>query len=243
MSAVVVWLLVVAAVVVATGPAPGARLARLTGPAPTAEARESVAPRWGGLVRHRPLRSRVAPADTAQTVSELAALLRAGVPARQAWQHAAASAAGTGSWAALLEDAARAAATGGDVAARLRTGAARGSPDEQRAAAALAAAWRVAELTGAPTAGVLGRLADALRQDEDAEGSRAAALAGPRATARMLGWLPAAGLGVGQLIGAEPVAVLVGTPLGRVCAVAGAVLAAAGVVWTRRLVRAAEAAS
>jgi tight adherence protein B len=110
---------------------------------------------------------------------------------------------------------------------------------------ALGAAWRLSEQTGAPLADVLDRLAAGLRQELEVEAEVEASLAAPRATARLLAGLPLVGVGLGELIGARPVSVLLGTSLGRGCALGGLLLAAAGQVWTRalvtRVVRAARA--
>jgi tight adherence protein B len=110
---------------------------------------------------------------------------------------------------------------------------------------ALGAAWRLSEQTGAPLADVLDRLAAGLRQELEVEAEVEASLAAPRATARLLAGLPLVGVALGELIGARPVGVLLGTPLGRGCALAGLLLAAAGQAWTRalvaRVVRAARA--
>jgi tight adherence protein B len=101
---------------------------------------------------------------------------------------------------------------------------------------ALAAAWRLSEQTGAPLADVLDRLAIGLRQEAEVEAEVEAALAAPRVTARLLAGLPVVGVALGELIGAHPLAVLVGTPMGRVCGVGGVVLAGVGQLWTRALV-------
>ena len=101
---------------------------------------------------------------------------------------------------------------------------------------AVAAAWSLAEDVGAPLVDVLDQLAVGLRSDADVDGEIEAALAAPRATARLLAALPVAGIAIGELIGAHPVQVLVGTALGRVCAVAGVALAVTGLLWSRRLV-------
>jgi tight adherence protein B len=110
---------------------------------------------------------------------------------------------------------------------------------------ALGAAWRLSEQTGAPLADVLDRLAAGLREELEVEAEVEASLAAPRATARLLAGLPLVGVALGELIGARPTAVLVGTPLGRVSALAGLLLAVAGQLWTRalvlRVVRAARA--
>lgn len=100
----------------------------------------------------------------------------------------------------------------------------------------LAAAWQVADETGAPLADVLDRLTDGLRQEADVEAEIEASLAAPRATSRLLGGLPLAGIAMGELIGAHPLAVLVGTTPGRVCAVGGLLLGLAGQLWSRYLV-------
>jgi tight adherence protein B len=89
---------------------------------------------------------------------------------------------------------------------------------------------------------VLERFADALRTQEEAAAERAAVLAGPRATAAVLGLLPLAGVGLGLLVGADPLATLVGTAAGRACLLAGGVLWGAGLWWTARMVASAAAA-
>lgn len=55
-----------------------------------------------------------------------------------------------------------------------------------------------------------------------------AQLAGPRATVRVLALLPLIGLGMGLLMGADPVGFLLGTPWGWACLVLAALLEAAG---------------
>ncbi len=107
-----------------------------------------------------------------------------------------------------------------------------------RVVLAVAAAWSLAEDVGAPLADVLDQLAVGLRSDADVDGEIEASLAGPRATARLLAALPVAGIAIGELIGAHPVRVLVTTPVGRVCAVAGVALGVLGQLWSRQLVAA-----
>jgi tight adherence protein B len=108
------------------------------------------------------------------------------------------------------------------------------------AAVALLAAWRLSEDVGASLADVLESVAVGIRHAVELEGDVEVALAGPRATARLLAALPLAGLGLGQLLGASPVDVLLGTPVGWLCAVSGLSLGLLGQGWTRRLVRAAR---
>lgn len=101
----------------------------------------------------------------------------------------------------------------------------------------LAACVSVSERSGAPLAGVLGRYAAQLESSQDQQAARETALAGPQATVRLLTWLPVGGLGLGYLLGADPVAVLAASPLGWLAAAAGAALSLLGRFWSRALVR------
>lgn len=103
----------------------------------------------------------------------------------------------------------------------------------------LAACLEVAERSGAPLAAVLSRYAAQRDAQLDSDAARGTALAGPRATVRLLSWLPIFGLGVGYLLGVDPVAVLLGSAPGIATLCAGAVLMVMGRFWSSRLVRAA----
>ncbi|WP_415857290.1 type II secretion system F family protein, partial [Sinomonas sp. G460-2] len=105
----------------------------------------------------------------------------------------------------------------------------------------VAACIEVAEESGCPLAGVFDRLAAQLEADADAAAARATALAGPRATTRILSFLPLVGLAMGALLGVDPLGVLLGTPWGGACLAAGLALTIAGRVWSSRLVAAAGA--
>jgi tight adherence protein B len=100
----------------------------------------------------------------------------------------------------------------------------------------LAACLEICEASGAPVAAVLARLADRLDADEDAAAMRETALAGPRATVRLLTWLPFIGLGLGMAMGVDPVGVLLGGPLGWACLAIGLALVAAGKWWSGHLI-------
>lgn len=112
-------------------------------------------------------------------------------------------------------------------------------PRERRVWFQLAACFDVAEDSGCPLADVLTRFAAQLEAEDDAEAARQTALAGPRATVRLLTWLPFLGLGMGVLLGVDPVNVLLGTPLGAAALAAGLALTAGGRIWSARLVRSA----
>lgn len=101
----------------------------------------------------------------------------------------------------------------------------------------LAHAWQVGTRTGAPMAELLDQVAKALRADQSVERTVAAELAGPRATGRVMAVLPLCGIGLGYLLGGDPIGFLVSGPVGWGCLVGGAVLAACGVLWIEWLAR------
>ncbi|WP_051299031.1 type II secretion system F family protein [Arthrobacter castelli] len=199
-------------------------------------------------------------------VHQLASLLEAGRSPQVVWAEAAASyvryreSAGdakagsfdpdTDRLLAVLRAADRSAALGHGVAPVLRSygrdavpGKSRGGPRERRMSriwADLAACWDVAELSGAPLSRLLSRYAGALEAELDADAARQTALAGPRATVKLLAWLPVFGLGLGLLMGVDPVGILFGTPVGLAAFAAGTVLMVAGRFWSHRMVAAAE---
>ncbi|MEH0108551.1 hypothetical protein V6N00_02320 [Tersicoccus sp. MR15.9] len=203
-----------------------------------------------------------------RTLRELSALLAAGRPLTAVWTdvlagRSAAAAAGpggeaTGSVDRMLRAAARSARWGHDPTEALRdtrwsTPEPSAGPRTRRPAgsdrpitAALVAGWAgladcidIARATGAPLAGLLDRFAAAQADARDADAARAVALAGPAVTVRILRWLPAAGLGLGVLMGADPVRVLVTTPAGWVLTAVAGGLMLLGHGWVRRLLAAA----
>jgi tight adherence protein B len=103
----------------------------------------------------------------------------------------------------------------------------------------LAACLDVAAMSGAPLSDVLLRFAAQLESDLDAAAMRETALAGPKATVRLLTWLPILGLALGMLMGVDPLSVLLGGPVGWSALLAGAALMGAGRYWSRTLIRAA----
>ncbi|MFF3542340.1 type II secretion system F family protein [Streptomyces platensis] len=160
--------------------------------------------------------------------------LRAGRQPAQALLAAGASGLGAAGSAVLA-----AARYGGDVPQALRVAA------RQPGAVGLtgmAACWQVAVEGGAGLASGLEKIAAGLRAQRDQRDELRAQLAGPRATALMLALLPAAGLLMGSALGADPLRVLLHTPAGWGCLVVGGLLEWGGVVWTARIVAAAEGA-
>lgn len=102
---------------------------------------------------------------------------------------------------------------------------------------------RMSESAGAPLATSLERAAEHAEERIDALLGRQSALAAPRATGRILSWLPLLSLGLGVLMGSDLVGVLTGSILGAITGLLGLGLAFAGRRWTAALVHRAEVES
>jgi tight adherence protein B len=96
--------------------------------------------------------------------------------------------------------------------------------------------WRLAERTGAPAADLVERIEADARATDRAAATATAQAAGAQATAFLLAGLPLGGIGLGIAIGADPVRVLLHTPIGAVCAVVAVLLQCGGLLWADRLV-------
>lgn len=138
----------------------------------------------------------------------------------------------------LLASAATAAALGDDVPAAMRR-AATVEPAVAGDLHRLAAAWSLAERHGVPLAELLAGARSDMRWRLRFSASVRSQLAGPRATAGVLTCLPLLGLGLGQMLGADPLGVLRSGLVGQVLVVVGVGLAAAGALWSERIVAAA----
>lgn len=144
---------------------------------------------------------------------------------------------------AVLAAARAASAVGASPAAAIRSSAARSYPrrgsSERRVWMELAACLEVAETSGCPLADLLTRFAAQLVAEEDAEAARQTALAGPKATVKLLSWLPVLGLVLGMALGVDPVGILLQNIVGVATFGTGIMLTVAGRVWSSRLVAAA----
>lgn len=152
---------------------------------------------------------------------------------------------GPGGSIAMLASARAAARTGVPVSQAIRRSLTSVFPRasrERRTWSELAACLDVAEASGCPLADVLSRFAAQLEAEDDADAARQTALAGPKATVTLLTWLPLMGLGLGIALGVDPLAILLGTPLGLAALAAGVVLTVAGRMWSARLVASAAGA-
>lgn len=180
--------------------------------------------RAGRLSRADP----VGVADAATSVQTLAVLLQAGAVPLVAWRHLA--------------------GTGDPYAAAVTDRVDRGVPLVEAIEAGggawvdLAAAWEIATTVGAPLAEVLRMIAESLRDAAAAADDVRIALAEPAGTARLLLWMPFAGLLLGFALGFDTIGVVIGDPLGTGFVVAGLLLVFAARLWTGRLLRRARPA-
>ncbi|MDH6119272.1 tight adherence protein B [Kitasatospora sp. GAS204A] len=106
---------------------------------------------------------------------------------------------------------------------------------------AIAACWQVTADSGTGLALALEQVAEALRADRALREEVRSELAGPRTTAVLLAALPVFGLLLGAALGAQPLGILLHTPLGWGCLAVGAALEVAGLCWSGRIVRGALA--
>jgi tight adherence protein B len=179
-------------------------------------------------------------AAVAEVARRLAVLLQAGITPRAAWGHLASADARAGgdaaaagrTVAATVAEISRVAGTGGSIVDALRRG---GGPWQD-----LAAAWAIATEVGAALADALRAFSAALADAAEARDDIGVALAEPAGTARLMLWLPIAGLALGVALGVDPLRMLLSDVRGLVCLGLGLALVAAGRAWTARLVRAAQ---
>lgn len=111
-----------------------------------------------------------------------------------------------------------------------------GGPTRERQIVDLTGAvWRLAERTGAPAADLVERIERDARAQDRARASAAAQAAGAQATALLLAALPLGGIALGYAIGADPLRILLHTPLGAACATGAVLLQSGGLLWAERL--------
>jgi tight adherence protein B len=172
--------------------------------------------------------------QVATLAERVAALSRAGLPQPRLWRVLADR---EDAAAPACEVVARVVEMGGTSAEGLRLAGDRGEP-----LAWVGLACSVSQTCGAPLSEVLDGIAATVRAEVDAQRERESALAGARATATVLSWLPLAGIGLGLLTGENLVQVLVTTTPGRACLAVGVSFWVAGRAWMSWLIRHAERA-
>lgn len=169
--------------------------------------------------------------SVAEAAAVLASNLRVGMVPAQALTAAAAGC-------PVLEEGRATLAIGGDVSAVWRR---QSGSDGCGGLRALARAWQVSAVAGASLTGTLEEVAAALAADQSLRAVVGSELAAPRATGKLMAVLPTLGIGMGYLIGGDPLRWLAGGPAGWGCLLLGVALACAGVLWIENLARRAAA--
>ncbi|NQD40056.1 type II secretion system F family protein [Glutamicibacter halophytocola] len=100
---------------------------------------------------------------------------------------------------------------------------------------------QISQRSGATLAEVLERLAEDLESASVAQQSFDAAMAGPRATTKLLTWLPLVGFGFGLLVGIDVLGTLLSSWAAQLSVGIGAVLWTANRVWCQRLMHSTSA--
>jgi len=122
---------------------------------------------------------------------------------------------------------------GADVAAGLRsTAAASRLPSHWQR---LALFWRLAQTHGLAIATLMRAAHRDIVEREQFSARVDAGMAGARTTAAVLAGLPVLGIGLGQLIGADPMGFLLSAGLGGWLLVIGVTLACCGLLWSDRI--------
>ena len=107
--------------------------------------------------------------------------------------------------------------------------------DIARTAGQLASACALSERLGCEVSRCLQSVSDSYRRECKARDLRREAFAAPKATIRLLSALPLATVLLGELMGAKPVAFLLGSPTGMVCLIGGICWYGLGLLWIRHL--------
>jgi tight adherence protein B len=137
--------------------------------------------------------------------------------------------------AARLREAGAVASAGGDIGKALRPDRPAGPDPVGAALQVTGACCDCAVTSGLPLADLLDAAASVARSRVALAGMARAELAGARSTLLVLAGLPLAGLAMGQLLGAHPVGVLLGTSWGAGCLALAVGLSAIGLLWSRAI--------
>jgi tight adherence protein B len=182
--------------------------------------------------RHMAQRRRVDESTALQSALDiLVGELRVGAHPVAAFGVAAAEVDGT--VAEALRAVAARARLGADVAAGLRSVAERSAlPSHWER---LAVSWQLAQAHGLAIATLIRSAQRDIVERERFSARVNAGMAGARATAAVLAGLPVLGVGLGQLIGADPLSFLLSGGIGGWLLVVGVTLACCGLLWSDRI--------
>lgn len=106
----------------------------------------------------------------------------------------------------------------------------------ERQAAQLRVIWDLSLVSGGAVSASIESLGESFRSSARHQREIELAFAGPRATAKLVSWLPVAGLVAAQLFGLNPAKAIFTNPLAFACLVIGALLLIAGHRWSKSII-------
>ena len=110
----------------------------------------------------------------------------------------------------------------------------------QRQLAQIDLVWQLAMTGGGSVAEAISSLGETFAATARHTREIELAFAGPKATAKLVAWLPAAGLVLGQLFGLNPLGAVATKPLALIALLMGSFLLVVGRFWARSIIKKAE---
>jgi tight adherence protein B len=104
----------------------------------------------------------------------------------------------------------------------------------------LEAIWQLSMASGGAMSSAIESLGEAFRATSRHEREIELAFAGPKATAKLVAWLPAAGLLLAQLFGFDPLNAIFSNPVAFGCLILGALLLIGGHRWSKSIIQKAK---
>jgi tight adherence protein B len=95
--------------------------------------------------------------------------------------------------------------------------------------------WSLAMSSGGAVSGAIQALGETFRETGRHKREIQLAFAGPKATARLVSWLPAAGIIGGQLMGMRPINAIFTNPIAGLSVAIGLAFLAVGRIWTKSI--------
>jgi tight adherence protein B len=102
------------------------------------------------------------------------------------------------------------------------------------------AMWQLAMANGGSISAAMQNLSIVFGEQEKHRKEVELEFVGPRATAKLVGWLPICGLGLAQLFGLNPLGAMASKPLALISVILGVILLVVGNLWTRSILAKAE---
>jgi tight adherence protein B len=100
--------------------------------------------------------------------------------------------------------------------------------------------WQLAMAGGGSVSGAIGSLGETFAARARHVREVELAFAGPKATAKLVAWLPVAGLALGQIFGLNPLGAVATKPIALIALLIGVLLLVLGRIWAKSIIRKSE---